>query len=77
MPTFKNLYKMPVNIYFGDLEPTTVFYYDEVHQHLWVGREDHGCFSKKQYEEVKASWKSWCESHHFDADLGRWVEKTA
>lgn len=77
MPTFKNLYRMPVNIYFGDLEPNTIFSYDEVHQRLLVGPEDHGRFSRKQFDEIKSSWTAWCESHRFDEKIGRWLSKDA
>lgn len=76
MPTFKNLYRMPVTIYFGDLAPDAIFYYDEIHQHIWIGRDDYGCFTKKQFQEIKESWDSWRASHRFDPIRYRWYEKS-
>jgi len=77
MPTFKNLYKMPVSIYFGDIRPDAIFHHDKINQHVFIDRHDYGPFTPKQFEDIKGSWKAWCDSHFFDHDRYRWYQDPA
>lgn len=75
MPTFNNLYKMPVTIYFGDLEPSTSFYHDKISKHLFVGSMDYGKFGNKVFDEIVCAWNEYKSTHYFDPDRYRWYER--
>lgn len=75
MSIFKNIYRMPIHIPFGDFDPSTEFHYDPVDQSLVINDKEHGRFTQEVFEKILDGWKSFNETHRYDENVCHWFER--